>query len=155
MYTEQDYQSNRKQLKKRAIALGIPAVILLAGVIWSFIVRIKLLTMGLTIVLGIYSIFCYGMLLFPIIAYGKHMHELLHGRTHQLTGAFKEMGADRMLRDGVEFFPVIINVGKMDNPEDDRLLYYDANLTLPVWQIGDKLTFTVHDKSIGKWEAVQ
>lgn len=155
MYTEQDYQANRKQLKTRLITLGIPAVILLAVLVWSFLVRIKWLTIISTIVLGVCGLFCYSMLLFPIIAYGRHIHELLHGRTHSLTGAFKEISPERVLRDGVEFLPVIVNVGRMDDPEDDRLLYYDANLTLPQWQPGEKLTFLVHDKSIGRWENAQ
>lgn len=154
MYTEQDYQSNRKQLKKRAIALGIPAVILLAGVIWSFIVRIKLLTMGLTIVLGIYGIFCYGMLLFPVIAYGRHMYNILYGRTHTLTGYFKEMEDAIVVREGVEYRPMLMSVNNLEDAEDDRLFYYDANLPKPDWQIGEKLTLTAHDKSVGKWERV-
>ena len=151
MYTEQDYQANRKQLKKRLIATGIPAILLLAVVIASFIIRIKWLTMLSTIVLCVCSLFVYSMILFPIIAYGRHLHEVLYGRTHTLTAAFKTMESSHVLRDGVEFYPVIVNVGRMDDEEDDRLLYFDANLPRPEWHTGDSLTFVIHDKSIGNW----
>ncbi|MBR6524521.1 MAG: hypothetical protein IKT57_00960 [Clostridia bacterium] len=155
MYTEQHYQMNRKQLRQRSVLLGIPAFILLAIVIASFILRIKWLTMLSTILLGSFSLFCYYLLLYPVIAYGRHMHELLFGRTRTMTGAFKEMGRDLVLREGVKFYPVIISVGRMEHPDDDRLLYYDANLPLPEWQQGEWINFTVHDKSIGKWEFVR
>ena len=41
---------------------------------------------------------------------------------------------------------------RMENPEDDRLFYYDANLPRPDWKIGEMLTVTAHDKSLGAWE---
>lgn len=155
MYTEQDYQANRKQLRKRSVLLGIPALLMLAVMLVSFILRIKWLTMLSTIILGSFSLFCYYLLLYPIIAYGRHMHELLYGRTRTLEGAFKSMSEDKVLREGVEFYPVTITVGRMDVPEDERLLYYDCNLPRPKWQQGEWLKFTVHDKSIGKWEPVR
>ncbi|MBE5776354.1 MAG: hypothetical protein E7326_02455 [Clostridiales bacterium] len=151
MYTEQDYQANRKQLTNRLIAAGIPAVLLLAVVIASFVIRIKWLTMLSTIILCVCGLFVYSMLLFPVIAYGRHLHDVLYGRTHTMTAAFKALEDNRVLRDGVEFYPVIVNVGRMDDEEDDRLLYFDANLSRPQWQIGDSLNFVIHDKSIGNW----
>ena len=40
----------------------------------------------------------------------------------------------------------MLSVGNMDDPEDDRLFYYDANLPLPDWQHGDMLIVTAHDR---------
>ena len=154
MYTEQIYQSNLQRIKKRSILLGTPAALVLIAIIWSFIVRIKFLTMALTIVVGVYSIFCYGLLLFPLIAYSRHMDQILHGRTHTLTGFFKEMEDAVVVREGVEFHPMIMSVGNLENEDDDRLYYYDANLEKPDWQVGEKLTITAHDKSVGNWERV-
>lgn len=152
MYTEQDYQAYRKQLKKRSILLGIPAVLMLIGIIISFIVRIQWLTIGLTMLCGCYCIFCHGMLLHPISAYIKHIDHILHGRTHQLTGLFKEMEDTVVVREGVEYRPMLMSVGNLQNPEDERLFYYDAHLEKPDWQVGEKLTLTAHDKYVGKWE---
>jgi hypothetical protein len=63
LYTEQDYADIRAQLKRRWLALGIPAGLLLAAVIVSFAFRIKWLTMTLSVLLGAGCIFCYGLLL--------------------------------------------------------------------------------------------
>ena len=75
MYTEQDYTEIRGQIRRRSLALGIPAVVLLAGVIVSFVFRIKWLTMGLSVLLGAFCIFGYGMLLYlKCAARGVHYH---------------------------------------------------------------------------------
>ena len=152
MYTEQDYTDIRAQLKKRWLALGIPAAVLLAAVIASFVFRIRWLTMTLSVILGAFCIFSYGMLLSPVIAYSRHLDEVLHGRVRSATGAFKEMEAQPVMRDGVKYYPMMISVGDMENPEDDRLFYYDANLPRPDWKAGEMLTLTAHDKSLGAWK---
>ncbi|MDO5328099.1 MAG: hypothetical protein Q4G00_15500 [Clostridia bacterium] len=151
MYTEQDYTEIRGQIRRRSLALGIPAVVLLAGVIVSFVFRIKWLTMGLSVLLGAFCIFGYGMLLYPVTAYGRHLDEVLHGRVRSTTGAFKEMEEQAVLREGVRYYPMMISVGDMENPEDDRLFYYDANLPRPDWKVGEMLTVTAHDKALGAW----
>ncbi len=153
MYTDQDYQANRLQLKKRLCAVGVPALFMLAAVVWSFFVRIKLLTIVLTIVLGSGLIFCYGLLLYPVIAYGRHIGSVLYGRTHVTQGVFKRMEDTPVLREGVSFYPLLISVGDPADDKDDRLFYYDANLPRPDWHAGDKLTLTAHDKQVGAWEA--
>lgn len=152
MYTEQDYADICAQLKRRWLALGIPAGLLLGLVIVSFIIRIKWLTMTLSVLLGASCIFCYGLLLSPIVAYRRHLDEVLHGRVRNTTGAFKDMETQAVMRDGVKYYPMMLSVGDMENPEDDRLFYYDANLPRPDWKIGDMLTVTAHDKSLGAWE---
>ena len=151
MYTEQDYADISNQLKSRWTALGIPALALLAAVVASFVLRIRWLTIGLSLVLGVFCIFSYGMLLSPVIAYRRHLDEVLHGRVRSTTGAFKEMEAQTVMRDGVKYYPVMISVGDMENPEDDRLFYYDANLPRPDWKVGEMLTVTAHDKALGAW----
>ena len=151
MYTEQDYADIRGQIRRRAMILGIPALLLLAGVVISFIYRIRWATVLLTIVLGAYCIFGYGLLLGPVIAYGRHLDDVLHGRVRTLTGAFKEMEEDTVVRDGVRYYPMMLNVGDMEKPEDDRLFYYDANLPRPDWKRGEMLTVTSHDKALGAW----
>lgn len=151
VYTEQDFQDVKRQKNKRLLLFFIPAVLLAAGVIMSFILRIKLLTMGLTIVLGAYCIFTFELYLAPVIAYGKHIDNALHGRTRSLTGAFKEIDQTSVVRDGVKYFPMLLSVGDMDDPEDDRLYYYDCNLPIPDWQAGEMLTVTAHDKALTAW----
>ncbi len=151
MYTEQDYLDICGQVKRRLALLAIPAALLLAGVILSFVFRIKWLTTALSLVLGTGLIFCYGLLVSPVTAYRRHLDEVLHGRVRTTTGAFKEMEETVVMREGVKYYPLLISVGDMDDPEDDRLFYYDANLPRPDWKQGDMLTVTAHDKSLGAW----
>ncbi|MBR5111493.1 MAG: hypothetical protein IK099_15040 [Clostridia bacterium] len=154
MYTEQDYADIQTQIRQRRLILGIPAAILLIGVIVSFVFRIRWLTTCLSLILGAGLIFCHGMLLSPLTAYRRHLNEVLHGRTRQTTGMFKEMEETPVMRDGVKYYPMMLNVGNMEDPEDDRLFYYDANLPRPDWKAGDMLTVTAHDKSLGAWVRV-
>lgn len=151
MYTEQDYADIRNQLKTRWLALGIPALVMLAAVIVSFAFRIRWLTIVLSLILGVFCIFCYGLLLSPVISYSRHLDEVLHGRVRSTTGAFKEMEPQPVMRDGVKYYPMMLSVGDMENPEDDRLFYYDANLPRPDWKTGEMLTVTAHDKALGAW----
>ena len=93
----------------------------------------------------------YRARLYPVIAYGRHLDEVLHGRVRQLTGAFKEMEEGAVVRDGVQYYPMTLNVGDMESQEDDRLFYYDANLPRPDWKRGEQITVTAHDKALGAW----
>ena len=151
MYTEQDYADIQAQIKQRRMIMMIPGVLLLAGVIVSFVFRVKWLTTALSLLLGAGWIFFHGLLISPLTAYRRHLDEVLHGRTRTTTGAFKEMEETTVDRDGVKYYPMMLNVGSMDDPEDDRLFYYDANLPRPDWKTGDMLTVTAHDKSLGAW----
>lgn len=151
MYTEQDYEDICAQFKRRKMALLIPCLVMAAVVIVTFVLRIRWLTMMLTAVTGAACIFCWSMYLAPVRAYRRHLDEVLHGRVRSATGAFKEMEETAVLREGVRYYPMMISVGDMDNPEDDRLFYYDANLPRPDWQRGDVITVTAHDKALGAW----
>ena len=152
MYTEQDYQEITAQWKNRHLLLWVPAGLMAAAVIATFIFRIKWATMLGTVIAGFYCVFVYGLLVQPVSAYRKHLDGVMHGRTRTLSGAFKTMEENTVTREGVAFYPMLLNVGSMDDENDDRLLFYDANLPRPDWQTGDKLTVTVHDKALGDWK---
>ncbi|MBE5786530.1 MAG: hypothetical protein E7324_03225 [Clostridiales bacterium] len=153
MYTQQDYNDISAQLKKRSwLMMGLPALPALAIIVYSVITRTAWLTQLTTCVLGCYLLFVRGLFIAPVAAYKQHLTNVMQGRVRTYTGAFKEMEEEKVLRDGVYFYPMLINVGRMQDEEDDRLFYYDANLTLPPWQVGDRITVTAHDKALGKWE---
>lgn len=155
MYTQDDLNATHAQLCKRTIALCVPAVILLGLMVWSFIIRIEWATMLITCVLGAYIIFTHGLLLHPIIAYQRHLKDSLMGRTRETTGTFKEMELSPVTREGVRYFPMLISVGNPNEPEDDRLFYFDAILPRPAWQVGELLTITSHDKFVANWVRTQ
>lgn len=152
MYTEKDYQENREQLKTRLIASIVPASIGLILSLVSFLLRWP---EAVTMILSIISIggflFVYTMFISPVIAYGKHVDHALRGRTRSIEGTFVSMESEAVGRDGVNFYPMTLNVGNLDDEEDDRLFYYDANLPRPDWKAGDKLEITSYDNRVTKW----
>ena len=153
MYQHSDYQENRDQLRSRLLAVGIPAALLLILTLVSFFLRWpEALTVILCIALCSLCIFSWSMLISPLLAYGKHVDHALNGRTRDTEGLFVSMEEECVGRDGVEFYPMTINVGDKNAEKDMRLFYYDANLPRPEWQPGDLLKITSYDNRVTKWE---
>ena len=153
MYTEEDFARIAKLKKRRMLCLWIPFSVLAALIIILAVIRVpEIYVTALTILAGTGAIFFHGMFISPVIAYFRHLDNVMHGRTRTVSGAFKEMGEESVDKDGVAFYPMMISVGNMADEEDDRLLYYDASLPRPDFEPGRMMTFTVHDKAIGKFE---
>lgn len=152
MYTKQDYDDLSAQLKKRLLLLAVPAALLLAGLVYSLVIRMQWLTVGLTLVLGCMIIFCYLMFISPIRYYRAHVQHALYGKVRQLEGCLKEMEETALWREGLLLWPMIININDMENEEDDRLFYYDARLPRPQWEKGTRLFITSYDKLVTCWE---
>ena len=153
MYTEEDFARIAKLKKRRMLCLWIPFSVLAALIIFLAVIRVpEAYVTTLTILTGAAAIFVHGLFISPVIAYYRHLDSVMHGRTCTVSGAFKEMGADSVDKDGVAFYPMMISVGNMADEEDDRLLYYDASLPRPDFEKGRMMTFTVHDKAIGNYE---
>lgn len=152
MYTENSLQDINRQFTRRVAAFSVPAVLLLAAIVMSLVYRKELATELLFIALGALAIFAWGMFLSPVHAYRKHVKSLLRGRNRDNTGVFKGFDAQHVDKDGVQFVPFLINVGRTQDERDDRLFYFDANLPLPAWQEGDLITITSQDKAVVSWE---
>lgn len=156
MYQPSDYQENRDQLRRRATAVGAPAVALLALTLLSFFLRWpQAVTMILCVLLCSHIIFCYTMFISPVLAYGQHIDHALNGRVRDAQGAFVQMEDQAVLREGLYFYPMTINVGDKGLAEDDRLFYYDANLPRPAWQPGEQLVITSYDNRVTAWKAAE
>lgn len=151
MYTQQDYNEISTQWRQRWTKLALLMIVPLAVLIWSLIVRMQSLTVGMSILMGCAMLFYYGVSISPIGAYRKHMGELLHGRNREMEGVFKGFEHQYAVRDGVRFLPMMLNVGDPEEPKDDRLLYWDLNLPLPDWQEGEQLWVASFDKSVTDW----
>lgn len=152
MYTEEDYRSISRQFRNRSLSLWIPLGVFAVLIFVLAIRRVpEVFVMIATILAGGLAIFVFGLFIKPVLSYKRHMDNCLHGRTHDVTGAFKEMGEETVDKDGVRFWPMILNVGNMEDEEDDRLLYYDANLPRPGFVRGQMLTVSAHDKAVAKW----
>ena len=150
MYQTSDWEENRHQLKRRLLALLIPMIPLLAGIVVSLLpnIRLQWLTIMLTILGGVMAIFCYGMFISPVVSYGRHLKNVLEGRKRETTGRLTEFAGQSCFREGVEYYPMTINIGDKGEEEDDRLFYYDVHKGMPPFKPGDMITVVSHDKAV-------
>ena len=152
VYQSQDLADNRAQLRSRRLAVYIPAGLLLILTLVSFFLRWpQAVTMILCVLLCSHIIFCYTMFISPVLAYGQHIDHALNGRVRDAQGAFVQMEDQAVLREGLYFYPMTINVGATLRENGDRLFYYDAHLPLPDWQAGETLTLTSYDNRVTAW----
>ncbi|MGI6215614.1 MAG: hypothetical protein ACOYIT_07045 [Christensenellales bacterium] len=152
MYTQENLSDIESQLKRRLMACALPAAALLALFIYSLVIRVEWLSYFLSMLLCFYIIFAWGIFISPVRSYKKFIYNMLYLKNRNTQGHFKGFIDVPTKREGVLFTPFFINIGNMENEEDDRLFYYDSNLPLPDWQPGDKLSITSHDKSTVAWE---
>lgn len=150
MYQKSDWEENRQQLKRRVLALLIPMAVLIAGIVISLLpnIRLQWLTITLTIVGGAIAIFCYGLFISPVLSYGRHLKNVLEGRKRETTGLLVSFGSQSCFREGVEYYPMIINVGDKGDEADDRLFYFDVHKGMPPYKPGDMITVVSHDKAV-------
>jgi len=111
-----------------------------------------MLTSALTILGGGYLLFFYGNSVRPALIYRRNLRYLLNGRKRVTTGIFKEFSEDVTDRDGMEVYAMLLNVGEKNDPEDDRLFYYDAYKPLPTMPIGTRVTVHSNDKLVSSME---
>lgn len=151
MYTQQDYLDINAQFSRKLRLMLLLEALLLAGLVYSLVIRLKWLTILISCVMGAIAIFYTGMTLSPLYAYRKFIRQLLSGRQRELTGRFKGFDAHEVLRDNVRYLSFLLNIGEQDEPQDDRQLYFDINLPRPDWQEGDRLWVQSFDKAVTQW----
>ena len=54
----------------------------------------------------------------------------------------------------MEVYAMLLNVGTRNDPEDDRLFYYDAYKPLPAMPIGTRVTVESNDRLVSSMKAV-
>lgn len=149
MYTEKDLSAINSQQSKRWLVVGAICLVLIAGIVYSLIIRLEAFTSGLTIVLGIVLIFGYDLFIKPLHRYAVFLDNALHGRKHTVECTYQGMDADISLVDGVRYYSM--TVLQQDEGEDEpfeRFFYWDAQRPQPQAQPGDKLHVTYHDRMV-------
>ena len=81
-----------------------------------------------------------------------NLRYLLAGRKRSTTGYLKEISEDVFDRDGMEVYSMLINVGEKNDPEDDRLFYYDIYKPAPEMPVGTRVTVTSNDRLVASIE---
>jgi len=161
MYSEKDWAEINALIKKRCLVTLFPSGIILAAAITIFVYgqlnrseHLWMLTSALTILGGGYLLFFYGVFVRPALIYRRNLRYLLSGRKRITTGIFKEFSEDVYDRDGMEVYAMLVNVGERNDPEDDRLFYYDAYKPLPAMPIGTRVTVCSNDRLVASMESV-
>lgn len=161
MYSEKDWSEINALIKKRwLITLG-PSGVVLAAAIAIFVYgqvnrsqHLWMLTSALTMLGGGYLLFFYGVSVRPALIYRRNLRYLLNGRKRVTTGVLKEFSEDVTDRDGMEVYAMLVNVGERNDPEDDRLFYYDAYKPVPELPLGTRVTVESNDKLVASLQPV-
>ena len=151
MYTQESFSAADRQFKKRLAWCLTPVFILLGALIVSFTLRIQWLSVLLLITGGALLIFLWDTMLSPLKAYRKFLRDLLGGRKREYSGVFQGFENIDIVREGVYCRPFMLNVGDVQDEKDERLLYWDIQLSLPQWQEGTRLWVSTFDKSVCDW----
>lgn len=161
MYSEKDWNDINALLKKRWLITLLPFGIVFTAAVVLFIYGqlnrseyLWLLTSFLTLVSGGYFLFLFGNYLRPALIYRRNLRYLLNGRKRVTTGIFKEISEDASDHDGMEVYAMLLNVGERNDPEDDRLFYYDAYKPLPSMPIGTRVTVESNDRLVSSMKTV-
>lgn len=161
MYSEKDWSEINALIKKRwLITLG-PSGVVLAAAIAIFVYgqvnrsqHLWMLTSALTMLGGGYLLFFYGVSVRPALIYRRNLRYLLNGRKRVTTGVLKEFSEDVTDRDGMEVYAMLVNVGERNDPEDDRLFYFDAYKPVPELPLGTRVTVESNDKLVASLQPV-
>jgi len=148
MYTEQELTGIQSQQKKRWVALAVPEVVLLAGLVASLMVRQERVTVIITLVMGVLMIAGYDLFIKPLRCYEKHLSNVLHGRIHEVECNYARTDEEISLVDGVAYHAMTFTTVDEKNKPYDLLFYYDAEKPLPNIPEGAKVKVTYHDHEV-------
>ena len=160
MHRPEDSQRNEIRIRRMLVIFGImtlvAAALITASLIWRDPTHMnnpnetmsQVITIAITLVWGALVIFLWGMKLSPRLSYRKYLKEIHGGLSRYEEGIITSVDEQTSFRDGLSFYGMILNIGDLENPEDERLLYWDAQLGKPTVSAGDKLRIHAHGNDI-------
>lgn len=155
MYSQEDHAQIRKQLQKRWIVTALPSVLLILSAIVVFVIcQVQRKDWGWifacvsTILGGGYFLFFFGVYLRPMMLYQRHVGYMLDGHKRETKGILTDVSSVPCDKDGLDWYAVTVNVGEKQDPEDDRLLYYDALKGKPAIPLGTRVMALSNDRMI-------
>lgn len=145
IYSIEDLNAIRSQIKRRWLAVAIPCVLLLAGIVVSLVFRIEMITTACTILLGVILIFCWDLLIKPLSCYRKHLENVLFGRVHEAKLPFVFLSEEINMVDGVACRMMTCQDIDAKGRPYDRLFYLDAEKSCPEFKEGEMVLVLHHD----------
>lgn len=160
LHGELDTQRNNARIRRVLLVFAAMALVALCAIIASFIWRdathmhnpneqtSQIITIAITLVVGALIVFLWGMKLTPLLCYRKYLRELNSGLSRDVIGIITELDEGTTFRDGISFYRMIVNVGTTGDPEEDRVLYWDAQLGSPELAVGERVEAKAHGNDI-------
>lgn len=160
LHGETDTQRNNARIRRVLIVFAVLTAIAIAGIVASLIWRdathmhnpnetaSQIVTIAITLVWGAIVIFFWGMKLTPLLCYRRFLREIRGGLSRDVEGVVTELDDTPAFRDGISFYRMIVNVGDLNEPEDERMLYWDAQLGKPTMAVGDRICVRAHGNDI-------
>jgi len=143
LYTPADLEQARAEQTRRRLWVWLPAALLFAAAILSFVwFRLRHDVSGwwvtglITILGGAYALFMNGVYLHPVTLYRRHLEYMLGDRLRETTGRLVSVNPVPADHEGLDCLSLVLNVGPADAAEDERLFYLDALKTLPACEPG-------------------
>ncbi len=155
LYTQADQNAVRAEVKKRLLITWLPVALLFAAVVAVFILcQIHRQDWGwifascCTIAIFAYGLFMDGVYLRPMLAYQEHVRNMLEGRQQETTGLVQFVADEVTDKGGLDAYVITLNVGDRNDPEDERLLYWDVQQGKPDFPVGTRVKVRSKDKMI-------
>ena len=154
LYSQQDLQAIKDQIKKRGIILGLICLAIIAVLVFSLIRRNEWLTMLSLIVFGSALIFGIEMFIRPLIRYEKLILSAFSGRSHTETLIYDHPEPDVSAVDGVSCRSLVF-LGEPDkHGTREQMYYWDELKPLPDWRQGDSMQIRYTGKMILAYQNV-
>lgn len=146
LYTEQDFAKTKKELKKRALWLGVLIAATVAAVaLFVTALRNQYAVVAAAAVGSCLSYMYLATKLMPWFRYWQYQNDMRHGLSRETDAWFVSCSDSTRVSDGVEFHEFIVRVGESE--DDERLFFWDDDKELPPLTVGQRL----HIRSFGNY----
>lgn len=153
IYEAQDRDQVLRQKKRIQIGMLVLSIVLLVPIVYSFIIRLEPLTIGLTILLFGLLIFLWDLKLKPVRAYARFLEDLHDGGTvRENQGVVVLLEEEPSYRDGNNSYRLILNVDENMEPEGERQYFFDANKPRPDLREGQWVFLRFHGNDVLAYE---
>lgn len=144
MYSQADFERNKKQRNQVLCLMLLCALPGLALGVAGAMTRVELLCSGGLLLCGAALIFLYDLKLKPVLRYGKYLAEANSGLSHQTAGTLVRVSSDAVYMDGVWFYEAILNIYEDLSEEGERRFLYDCTKESPRALLDRDVVLTSH-----------
>ena len=152
LYSEKDSEQISSQLKKRYILLGCILAVILAGFVFSLIIRVEWLSVVMFILLLAVTVFVIEMFCIPLHRYKKLIVSALYGRTHIETLEYEKAEDDTSVVDGVLCRGLLFLGSPDKHGTREQRFYWDEEIPLPAFTPGSQITLKYTGRNIIGYE---